>query len=914
MGSLWRSEEMTLAQLFLQSEAAFECVSALGELGLVQFVDLNEEVNAYNRKYVNEMRRCDEMARKLRYFEKEIVKAGMEIDGPGNAAADPAPDTAAMQNMETEFTRLESELVEINSNTEALQTQELELKEMKEILVKTSQFFEQTDMSQVTEQAQDPARNQASALLGPQKDDRAGALGFVAGIIKREKTLAFERLTWRACRGNVFIRMFPMETAKDAEKKDSFIIYFQGTQLQSRVEKICDGFNAKLYPCPDTHVERREMGVEVDTRLADLQNILTTTSEHLRKNLSRIARQLAAWQVKVTKIKAIYHTMNKFNYDSARTSLLGEVWCPRNQLGTIREALRAGAERSGTGAQPILTPMKTKKEHPTYHVTNKFTSAFQNIVDAYGVAKYQEVNPGPFTIITFPFLFAVMFGDIGHGLIMFLFAFFLVRKENSLSKIKGGGEIWDTIFGGRYIVLLMGMFSIYTGFIYNDCFSKSMTIVDSGWELPNPAYVGEQTISLLRLREDQLEQKCVDFYTSDPPPKTSYQYLFCEDNPELVCYPHNSRSLEAAGCNSSTASQCFLAFNLTEFCGNATCVTPPAAEVGGLCKTFARYECESFGCFKYAYPLGIDPLWISATNALTFTNSYKMKMSVILGFLQMTFGVILSYFNASYFKRSVSVYHEFLPQIFFLVGIFGYLCIMIIMKWIKAPENFPSPNSSPQIMVLLIQMFLSPGSLSDSSQVMFGSEKGTEQKMIQLVLVIVALVCVPWMLLVKPFKLKAQWAKEKLAKEAHQGNDDEEEEDNEEHHDFSEVMVHQAIHTIEFCLGCISNTASYLRLWALSLAHAQLSEVLWEQVLENCFHQEGAIGAIAIFLGFGAWAVMTIAVLLIMEGLSAFLHALRLHWVEFQNKFYDGTGYLFKPFSFLLIISGEDDDPNMSTK
>ena len=102
------------------------------------------------------------------------------------------------------------------------------------------------------------------------------------------------------------------------------------------------------------------------------------------------------------------------------------------------------------------------------------------------------------------------------------------------------------------------------------------------------------------------------------------------------------------------------------------------------------------------------------------------------------------------------------------------------------------------------------------------------------------------------------------------------------HSSFSEIMIYQGIHTIEYVLGSVSHTASYLRLWALSLAHSQLSEVLWNMVMTMGFSKT-YVGAIMMYFIFAAWAALTLSILVLMEGLSAFLHTLRKYLGHIPN-------------------------------
>ncbi|XP_036783038.2 V-type proton ATPase 116 kDa subunit a 3 isoform X2 [Manis pentadactyla] len=830
MGSMFRSEEVVLVQLFLPTAAAYTCVGQLGELGLVEFRDLNASVSAFQRRFVVDVRRCEELEKTFTFLQEEVRRAGLALPPPKEAL--PAPPPRDLLLIQEETDRLAQELRDVRGNQQSLRAQLHQLQLHSAVLGQgrgpplaatyTDGSLESTPLLE--------------APGGPHQDLR---VNFVAGAVEPQKAAALERLLWRACRG--FLIASFRETEQQLEDPVTgepatwmtFLISYWGEQIGQKIRKITDCFHCHVFPFAEQDEARRGALQLLQQQSQELREVLGETERFLSQVLGRVQRLLPPWQVQIRKMKAVYLALNQCSVSATHKCLIAEAWCATHDLPTLQQALQDSSSEAGVSA--VVHRIPCQDMPPTLIRTNRFTASFQGIVDAYGVGCYQEVNPAPYTIITFPFLFAVMFGDVGHGLLMFLFALAMVLAENQPAVRTMQNEIWRTFFSGRYLLLLMGLFSIYTGFIYNECFSRATTIFPSGWSA-------------------------------------------------------------AAMANHSGWSNTYLAQN------PLLALDPNVTDV-----------------FRGPYPFGIDPVWSLAVNHLSFLNSFKMKMSVILGVTHMAFGVLLGVFNHMHFGHWHKLLLETLPELVFLLGLFGYLVFLIVYKWLRV--SAASAASAPSLLIHFINMFLF--SSSPTNQPLF-----LGQEVVQSILVVLALAMVPILLLGTPLFLHWQHRRHlrkraggpqldedktglldsSAASVSGWGSDEEKAGcpgNQEAKFVLSEVLMHQAIHTIEFCLGCISNTASYLRLWALSLAHAQLSEVLWAMVMRGGLGLGRSVGVAAVVLVpiFAAFAVLTVAILLVMEGLSAFLHALRLHWVEFQNKFYSGTGYKLSPFTFAV----EDD-------
>jgi len=801
---LLRSEHMKYGLLVLPVSEAHRIVARLGKDATLQFEDDN--ARDMKRPYRKHIQRIDEMERILRFLVGEISAIeGCEIVKNKVDEFLRFEDAYSLEGVESELQSLYKHFMKFKENNMSLTNERNQAVEEAEVVAVAKGML--ASAGGTPEFIVDDESFEASAKKPlVEGEGGGGRLGYLAGVVPKVDEARFARALWRAARGNTFAQFTPIsQTVKDPKtglevQKSVFVVYFQGAggPMQQKVMKVCQAFGVNMYNWPVSAdqasvklAQLQKVVMEKDAALkgfydfmrSEAQDLLTPPSHNPQGN-----SKMEEWRLFCIKEKAIY---NILNLCSGEIALRVNVWYPASEESKIIALLQKLNEGSQQGA--FLTPEKqVKSVAPTYIRVNDFTEGWQEVIDTYGIPKYQEANPALLSVVTFPFIFGMMYGDVGHGTLLFLAGLWLCKNAESLRFSQ------PTLFMVRYMVVSLGFFAIYAGFMYNDFFSVGLQLFDSRWK-----EVGEGK------------------YEPDYDVKNS----------------------------------------------------------GG----------------RGPYPFGVDWAWHGSSNELLYMNSLKMKLSVLFGVLQMTVGIILRWGNSFYEKNMTDFICECVPMMIFMLCFFGWMDVMILYKWVHPIDNPPSIINS------LICMAMGQ---EDKFPLWQGSVELAQTLMMWTVC------AVPIMLLPKPLILLYQHNQTKKARDGHFVAIEEEASNNHGHgeeFEFGEVFIHQIIETIEFVLGTVSHTASYLRIWALSLAHQQLSLVFFQKTITMGLEMSFPMNGIVIYLMFGAWFAITLAVLLGMDVLECFLHTLRLHWVEFQSKFYKAEGLKFAPFSIKKLVTPNDE-------
>jgi len=844
----------------IPKDSANEILFALGKLkNSIEFEDLTKNDLEAKKSFGDMIKRCDEVKKKIDEFIQICNEFLLPIDNSSSFNELNSKLSEDMKERDKKFGQTYFDLIEGEILKNDRKISEL-VDSHEQVRENLNTLFEKNHVLQkVTELITD---NAVYGHFGESQSEEDGIMSstntnlvLMAGIIPIEYEMRFKRMIFRVSRGNATTAFYNLEISPEEyyytanlrqralsmtnfnklkilgsesyqnmkNRKKIFSVVFTGSEeniLLKKILKVCEIFQASRYAIPQSIKIQSELAALAED-ITEKKNILINIERNL-VTLLRETNQFKELKGYRYSIYKLYFEQQRLIYTNLGKCILrenfidGRVWIPKNKLIDVQTTLNNLFKDQENRLNASLTDIENEPNFnpPTLILVNEFTLIPQLIVDTFGIPRYKEINPGYFTIITFPFLFGVMFGDIGHSLFLFCFSIYLLINNKTLSK--STNSMIQTLAQARYFLLLMSIFSFYCGLLYNDFLSVPLYF--------NSCYHKSE------IKEDKEEK------------------LLTKDK-----------------------------------------------------------ECK--------YKFGLDPVWMISNNELAFINSLKMKFSVIIGVFQMTLGIVLKGINSIYDKNLIECFCVFIPELIFMLILFGYMDLLIFLKWSVNYEG--EEKRAPDIKSYLMNMILKFGKLPPEPEEgldwkLYGSRDFYEN--LHLSLVILAIICLIIMLvptiILNYNKAKSQYKNNNrrnlIDNEANENLIQNEEINLQENQEplLSDFIVASVIETIEFALGAVSNTASYLRLWALSLAHSQLSAVFFEYSigLLSRFTDNPLTDGILLSIVFVIFGAVTFGVLLCMDLMECFLHTLRLHWVEFQNKFFKADGYKFSPFCFEINI------------
>eukprot|EP00756_Hemistasia_phaeocysticola_P062566 Hpha_TRINITY_DN6011_c0_g1::TRINITY_DN6011_c0_g1_i1::g.63562::m.63562/K02154/ATPeV0A, ATP6N; V-type H+-transporting ATPase subunit a len=510
---LWRSQDMSLVRIHFERDNCRRDLLRLGRLGCLQFRDEGNETRAH----LADLRRVENLERQLRYFAEQQSrwKPGT-LRAPSASASGPAwhENPMALEQIEEAISASEAALRGHIAAFESLRQDWLEWYVRWQVL-----------------------RNSLVLQLAREQVGGSEEKHVVGGALPLDRASTFVKLHRRRSRGYAKLCPDPDEDGPDAIRAMRMPRDVAGTELdvlpsrlsmrerdellhdilrseQGQEQRLSVFVSVSFQPglgrrmatlfssmdfivgldslnpnrpganprMPKTAEQHSDAVREARSRLEEISVGLVSTKAQILEDLRRVQPRLVEWEQACVVFKAVAQAFGLCrNHSTAGgEDMWGSAWVPTARVGDVMEAMRQYGPWTGVIQEQHSVPKSAIR--PTYFPTTKLTAAFQGIVDSYGAPRYKEINPAVFTIITFPWLFGVMYGDIGHGLIIVAAAISMIVAERRLAK--NDNEMFQMIFGARYLLLLMGLFATYVGFLYNDFFGLMLEYSPSRYKFP----------------------------------------------------------------------------------------------------------------------------------------------------------------------------------------------------------------------------------------------------------------------------------------------------------------------------------------------------------------------------------------------------------------------------------------------
>lgn len=783
LSSVFFPERMDFVKFVCPLESAYYLIKGIARSGNVQLIDHNDGSVTTPKRHADTYMQCEEAERSLRFIEEQL-KNNKDANGNPMLPKKPAWDYVEKHPINADLSEV---LQNINEDNQALREKVAISQQMHTQLaqrrtkLQALNFYGPIVEKEHFDQEARTLDKSSSVELSMLNETRI--VSSVTGFVQGENLHKMLTMIYRVSRRNVVFRTGEVNSKNEVP----FTIFASSPTVLAKIKKVCESFSPSVFDFPGDSNALQQMKEELEAEIHQMEGVQRQTEEINVEYLKNLAKTYWNRRIFIAQEKQVWVAMDYGDYQNP--SVIYKGWCPRRLVPDLKPIMDQAKADSGSPVEIELTntPAEAIKKEaeaeqrecviPSYIEKNDFTSAFQMLNDAYGIPDYDELNGGAFYCM-YPFLFAIMFGDIGHSIFYIIAAIaLLVLDPIAKKKHWDLGDMGGSVFKFKWLLFFAAICSLYCGFIYNECFGLPISIFHPGW-----VYKGEYNNLQQWTRRE-------DFYT---------------------------------------------------------------------------------------YPFGIDFTWYFKDNELIFLNSYKMKLAVCMGMVQMFFGMFLQLINHIHRKSVYAIIVTWIPQILYLFPFFGYMVFIIIRKWtIDFDRNsyYTDPDvkqNGVNLIQVLIGMILSFGKKESDLDLYDGCFS------VQTVIVIIFFVSIPLLLFLKPIceciKMKRRHQQISII----------------------EIFVMNLINVIEFCLSALSHTASYLRLWALSLAHSQLSHVIYDELFVLTVDSHNVF---LVFIGWAAFAALSAAILLAMEAFSALLHAIRLMWVEFSSKFYEGMGVKFAPLS-----------------